>query len=53
VFPLEWEEFEYAPFFATLEKIGYDGRISVEAGSKDIPVEGPRSIALLRRGFER
>jgi sugar phosphate isomerase/epimerase len=53
VFPLEWEEFEYAPFFATLEKIGYDGRISVEAGSKDIPVEGARSIALLRRGFER
>jgi sugar phosphate isomerase/epimerase len=53
VFPLKWEEFDYAPFFANLRKIGYDRRISVEAGSKDIPGEGAQSIALLRRGFER
>jgi sugar phosphate isomerase/epimerase len=53
VFPLTWEEFDYAPFFANLRKIGYDKRISVEAGSKDIPGEGAQSIELLRRGFER
>jgi sugar phosphate isomerase/epimerase len=53
VFPLKWDEFDYAPFFANLRKIGYDRRISVEAGSKDIAGEGARSIALLRRAFER
>ena len=52
VFPLVWEEFDYAPFFANLKKIGYDKRISVEAGSKDIPAEGARAVALLRRAFQ-
>ena len=51
VFPLTWEEFDYAPFFANLRQIGYTGRISVEASSKDIPTEGPQAIALLRRAF--
>jgi sugar phosphate isomerase/epimerase len=51
VFPLKWEEFDYAPFFANLKTIGYDKRISVEAGSKDIPAEGAQAIALLRRAF--
>jgi sugar phosphate isomerase/epimerase len=51
VFPLTWEEFDYAPFFANLRQIGYAGRISVEASSKDIPAEGPQAIALLRRAF--
>jgi D-psicose/D-tagatose/L-ribulose 3-epimerase len=51
VFPLEWDEFDYAPFFARLREIGYAGRISVEASSKDVAADAPRSIALLRRGF--
>jgi D-psicose/D-tagatose/L-ribulose 3-epimerase len=51
VFPLKWDEFDYAPFFANLRQIGYAGRISVEASSPDIPTEGPVSIALLRRAF--
>lgn len=34
-------------------QIGYDRRISVEAGSQDIAADGARSIALLRRAFER
>ena len=42
VFPLTWEEFDYAPFFANLREIGYAGRISVEASSKDFPRKGPR-----------
>jgi sugar phosphate isomerase/epimerase len=49
VFPLTWEEFDYAPFFSSLRQIGYAGRIS--ASSKDIPAEGPQAIALLRRAF--
>jgi D-psicose/D-tagatose/L-ribulose 3-epimerase len=52
VYPAEWTEFDYAPFFANLKKIGYDKRISVEATAKDFPVEAPRAIALLRRAFQ-
>jgi D-psicose/D-tagatose/L-ribulose 3-epimerase len=52
VFPLQWNEYDYAPFFATLRKIHYDRLISVEASTKDLATEGPQSIALLRRAFE-
>jgi sugar phosphate isomerase/epimerase len=51
VFPLDWDEFDYAPFFANLRRIGYAGRISIEASSKDIPADAPRAITLLRRAF--
>ena len=51
VFPLEWNEYDYAPFFANLRQIGYAGRISIEGASKDVPAEAPRSIELLRRAF--
>jgi len=51
VFPLKWDEFDYAPFFANLRQIGYAGRISVEASSPDIPTQGPLAIAPLRRAF--
>ena len=44
VFPLKWDEFDYAPFFANLRKIGYAGRISIEASSRDIPTEAPRPL---------
>lgn len=53
VFPLDWNEYDYAPFFEKLKEIGYDKRISVEASTKDLPADGPRAIALLRRAFER
>jgi sugar phosphate isomerase/epimerase len=53
VFPLKWEEYDYAPFFAKLRQTGYDKRISIEAGSKNIAEEGPQSIALMRRAFEQ
>ena len=53
VFPQAWDEYEYAPFFANLRRIGYDKRISVEASTKDFPHQAPRAIALLRRAFER
>jgi D-psicose/D-tagatose/L-ribulose 3-epimerase len=51
VFPLEWGEFDYAPFFANLRRIGYAGRISVEASSRDVASDGPRAIALMRSAF--
>jgi sugar phosphate isomerase/epimerase len=53
VFPLEWDEYDYAPFFATLRGIGYDKRISIEASTKNFPSEAPRAIALLRQAFTR
>jgi D-psicose/D-tagatose/L-ribulose 3-epimerase len=52
VFPRRWEEYDYAPFFAALRQIGYDKRISVEASTKDLPVDAPIAIALLRRAFQ-
>ncbi len=51
VFPQKWEEFDYAPFFANLRTIGYNKRISVEAGTQDLPGQAPAAIALLRRAF--
>jgi D-psicose/D-tagatose/L-ribulose 3-epimerase len=53
VFPLKWEEFDYAPFFANLRAIGYDKRISVEGSTQNFGGDAPQSIALLRRAFER
>jgi len=52
VFPLKWEEYDYAPFFANLRAIGYDKRISVEASTQNFATEAPQSIALLRRAFQ-
>ena len=53
VFPLAWDEYDYAPFFAALRQAGYNQRISVEASTKDLAADAPRAIALLRRAFER
>ena len=52
VFPRTWEEYAYAPFFAALRQIGYDKRISVEASTRNLPVDAPMAIALLRRAFQ-
>ena len=53
VFPLKWEEFNYAPFFENLRKIGYAKTISVEARTSDFESDAPRAIGLLRRAFTR
>jgi D-psicose/D-tagatose/L-ribulose 3-epimerase len=47
VFPLKWDEYNYAPFFENLRKIGYDKEISIEGATKDFPSEAPRAIAFL------
>jgi len=51
VFPRDATEYDYAPFFAALKTIGYDGRISVEAAAKDLKTDAPPAIALLRKAF--
>jgi sugar phosphate isomerase/epimerase len=53
VFPLRFEEYDYAGFFRSLRQIGYEGRMSVEARSADFAAEAPRTIAFLRGAFER
>jgi D-psicose/D-tagatose/L-ribulose 3-epimerase len=51
VIPADWNEYDYAPFFAELRKIHYDRLISVEASTKDLVTQGPPAITLLRRAF--
>lgn len=48
-FPLDESEDIYNDFFTNLGDIGYGGRVSIEAGTKDINKEGPASLALLKR----
>jgi sugar phosphate isomerase/epimerase len=42
------EEPRYAAFFAALGKIGYRGRLSVEANTPDLERDGPAALELLR-----
>jgi D-psicose/D-tagatose/L-ribulose 3-epimerase len=51
VFPLVWNEFNYASFFSNLKKIGYNKRISIEARTADFPTDAPRAIAFLRQAL--
>jgi D-psicose/D-tagatose/L-ribulose 3-epimerase len=48
VFPMSATEYDYAGFFENLKKMGYHGRISVEAGTKNFAEEGPKALAFLR-----
>ena len=42
-------EARYGQFFQNLNTIGYQGRISIEANSKDVARDAPASIAFLKR----
>jgi sugar phosphate isomerase/epimerase len=48
VYPLSLDESPYGGFFSNLCKIGYQGRLSVEASTTDFAAQAPQSIALLR-----
>jgi len=48
VYPLSPDESAYGGFFSNLCKIGYQGRLSVEASTTDFAAQAPRAIALLR-----
>jgi D-psicose/D-tagatose/L-ribulose 3-epimerase len=49
VFPMNATEYDYAGFFENMKKMGYHGRISVEANTKDFAAEGPKALAFLRQ----
>ena len=53
VMPLKLDEYDYAPFFVALRQIGYHDLIGLEASSKDLQVDGPQSVALLRRALQQ
>jgi D-psicose/D-tagatose/L-ribulose 3-epimerase len=48
VYPLSLDESAYGGFFSNLCKIGYQGRLSIEASTKDFAAEAPQALALLR-----
>jgi D-psicose/D-tagatose/L-ribulose 3-epimerase len=43
----------YAAFFTNLRKIGYQGRISIEANSKDVEKDGRASLAFLKEMVDK
>jgi hydroxypyruvate isomerase len=43
------DEQVYAQFFKNLQAIGYRGRISIEANSKDLEKDAPASLAFLKK----
>ena len=49
VFPMSASEYDYAGFFENLRKMGYHGRISVEASTQNFAEEGPKALAFLRQ----
>ena len=48
VLPLHWDEYNYAPLFESLRKIGYKREIGIEASTRDFEKEAPQSIAFVR-----
>ena len=54
VFPRdESEDPRYATVFANLRAIGYRGRMSLEANSKDLEADAKAGLAFLKRMYER
>src|ERR1017187_505811 len=51
VFPLRAEEFDYQPFFGALNKIGYQGTISIEAKTDQLNEEGPKAVEFIRAAY--
>jgi len=48
-FPLSVDEDIYTEFFAMLKQLGYNGRMSIEAKTRDFANDAPASLKLLRR----
>ncbi|MGB6546975.1 MAG: sugar phosphate isomerase/epimerase family protein [Candidatus Acidiferrales bacterium] len=53
VFPMRWDEYNYAPFFAALHQMGYTGGISIDAHTTDFPSDAPQTVAFLRDALRR
>ena len=48
-YPMPGDGYDYAPFFAALKKVGYQGRLSVEASAPNGPKDLPVTIGYLRQ----
>jgi D-psicose/D-tagatose/L-ribulose 3-epimerase len=53
IYPKPGDGCDYSGFFEALRHIGYCSRLSVEAGTKDMPQDAPLAIALIRAAFQR
>ena len=51
VYPLDPAESNYGPFFENLCRIGYSGRLSIEASTPDFAAQAPQSLAMLRKAL--
>jgi sugar phosphate isomerase/epimerase len=49
--PLNWEEYNYGPFFLALRAIGYNRTVGLEASSMNLQQDGPITIRLLRKAL--
>jgi sugar phosphate isomerase/epimerase len=48
VYPKAGDAFDYKPFFEALKKIGYQGRLSIEAGTKDFKKDASEAYPVMR-----
>ena len=53
VYPLRWDEYDYAPFFAALRQMGYTGGISIDAKTSNFATDAPQTAAFLRDALSR
>lgn len=47
LFPMEWED-RFGPFFQALGQVGYSERLSIEAFTGNLEVEGARALEIVR-----
>ncbi|PNV60611.1 sugar phosphate isomerase/epimerase [Clostridium sp. chh4-2] len=51
LYPSDMEEWDYKEFIGILKEIGYDGRVSIEAGVTDFDTQAKQAIQFLRSNF--
>jgi D-psicose/D-tagatose/L-ribulose 3-epimerase len=53
VFPANWDEYNYAPFFSALRQMNYQGGISIDAHTTNFPNDASQTVAFLRDALKR
>jgi sugar phosphate isomerase/epimerase len=53
VYPMRWDEYNYAPFFAALREMNYAGGISIDAHTTNFASDAPQTVAFLRDALKR
>jgi D-psicose/D-tagatose/L-ribulose 3-epimerase len=51
VMPLNWEEYNYGPFFNALRAIAYNQTVGLEASSTNLQHDGPITVQLLHKAL--